>query len=147
VSSVPFHYIDLRAFCYATEEPERVRETLDTLMPTDGQDPPSVERQENDGFHGDRILVLSSRMERADAMRYALARLAEAAEFETLLDQVEERVDSNCAFYVQLDKQAAFDGRIRLGEGISVRAKVEAYPAKRATAIENARTTLLELRG
>jgi RNA binding exosome subunit len=90
--------------------------------------------------------VLSARLERADEVRYALARLAEADDFDRLLDEVEARVDENCAFYVQLDKQAAFRGDVRLGEGLTFRAKVEAYPAKRETAIENAAETLLELR-
>ncbi|MFC7227135.1 RNA-binding protein [Salinirubellus salinus] len=150
MSGVPFHYVDLRAFCYATEDEKRVEQALRTFLPARGDDDPRdpipLERETSEGFHGDRILVLSARLERADEVRYALSRLAEAEDFDRLLDEVESRVDDNCAFYVQLDKQVAFRGDVRLGEGLTFRAKVEAYPAKRETAIENARETLQSLR-
>jgi RNA binding exosome subunit len=151
VSRVPFHYVDLRAFCYATEDEKRVEGALRTFLLTrgdeDSRDPVPLERELSEGFHGDRILVLSARLERADEIRHALSMLAKARDFDRLLDEVESRVDENCAFYVQLNKQAAFRGDVRLGEGLTFRAKVEAYPAKRETAIGNARETLQELRG
>jgi len=43
---------------------------------------------------------------------------------------------------MRLDKQAAFQDEIRLGSGITLRAKVEAYPAKHEAAVENAREAL-----
>lgn len=151
MSRVPFHYVDLRAFCYATEDEKRVEGALRTFLLTrgdeDSRDPVPLERELSEGFHGDRILVLSARLERADEIRHALSMLAKARDFDRLLDEVESRVDENCAFYVQLNKQAAFRGDVRLGEGLTFRAKVEAYPAKRETAIGNARETLQELRG
>jgi len=163
--SVPVHYVDLRAFCYATEDEKRVEQALRTFVPgpaspdrgTDGEDGGGtdddggndvfveLDREITEGFHGDRILVLSVRLKRADEIRYALSALAEAAEYDRLLAELDERVDDNTALFVQLDKQAAFGGEVRLGEGITFRAKVEAYPAKRETAVENARETLEEL--
>ena len=155
--SVPVHYVDLRAFCYATEDEKRVEQALRTFVPgpasPDGGDDGDeggefveLDREVTEGFHGDRILVLSVRLERADQVRYALSALAGADEFDRLLAELEDRVDDNTAFFVQLDKQAAFRGDVRLGEGITFRAKVEAYPAKREKAVENARETLERLR-
>ena len=157
--SVPVHYVDLRAFCYATEDEKRVEQALRTFVP--GPAPPDgtggdseggefefveLDREATEGFHGDRILVLSARLERADQVRYALSVLAGAEEFDRLLTELEDRIDDNTAFFVQLDKQAAFRGDVRLGEGITFRAKVEAYPAKRERAVENARETFERLR-
>ncbi|PSQ10917.1 hypothetical protein BRC93_07385 [Halobacteriales archaeon QS_5_70_15] len=164
--SVPLHYVDLRAFCYATEDEKRVEGALRTFVPgpaapdTDGDSGESggddakgaegefveLDREVTEGFHGDRILVLSVRLERAAQVRYALSKLAEARDFERLLAELDDRVDDNTALFVQLDKQAAFRGDVRLGEGITFRAKVEAYPAKREKAVENARETLETLR-
>lgn len=150
MSSVPFHYVDLRAFCYATEDEKRVEDAIRTFLPErdadDPRDPIELDREVTKGHHGDRILVLSVRLERADEVRHALSRLAEADDFERMLDELEARVDDNCAFYVQLDKQAALSEEVRLGEGLTFRGKVEAYPAKRETAVENAREALSELR-
>jgi RNA binding exosome subunit len=138
--AVPFHYVDLRAFCYATEDERRVEDALRTLLPEEHP----IDRTESEGHHGDRILVLSARVENADEVRVVLEALSDLPDFRRLSDQLEERIDENCAFYVYLDKQAAFEGRVERGEGITVRAKVEAYPAKKEKAVANAREALGE---
>jgi hypothetical protein len=142
MASVPFHYVDLRTFCYATEDEKRVEDALRTFLPEDFE----LERTTNTGYHGDRIVVLSARVENADGVRHVLSRLADLPDLEAVLDELDDRVDDNCAFYLTLDKQVAFRGDVRRGDGITFRAKVEAYPAKRETAVENARETFADLR-
>ena len=139
--AVPFHYVDLRAFSYATEDEKRVEEALRSLLPEDAE----LDRVENVGHHGDRIVVLSARIERADGMRHVLDRIAELDDLDRVLAQLDQRVDDNCALFMRLDKQAAFRGEVELGPGITVRAKIEAYPAKKEAAVENARETLFRL--
>ncbi len=138
---VPFHYVDLRAFSYATEDEKRVEAALRSLLPDDAE----IERMENVGHHGDRIVVLSARIDVADGMRHVLDRLSQLDDLDRILAELDRRVDDNCALFMRLDKQAAFRGDVALGSGITVRAKVEAYPAKKAAAVENARETLQRL--
>ena len=133
--AVPLHYVDLRTFCYATEDDQRVEAALRTFLPEGAE----LDRAESAGHHGDRILVVSARVERADEMRHVLDRLAELDDVDSVVEELDERVDDNCAFYLTLDKQAAFNGEIRRGDGITFRSKVEAYPAKREKAVANAR--------
>jgi len=133
--AVPFHYVDLRAFCYATEDEKRVEAALRTFLPEET----GIERVENEGYHGDRIVVLSARVGTADGMRYVLSRLAELPDAGRVRRELDERIDEDCTLFLRLDKQAAFGGRVELGAGITLRAKVEAYPADREAAIENAR--------
>ncbi len=135
---VPFHYIDLRSFCYATEDEKRVRQALETFLPAEFE----LDRVENTGHHGDRIVVLSARVDTADEMRVVLDQLAELDEIDAIIDELDERVDDNCAFFLRLDKQQAFKNRVALGAGITLRAKVEAYPAKHQKAVANAREAL-----
>jgi RNA binding exosome subunit len=139
--AVPFHYVDLRAFCYATEDEKRVESALRTFLPGEF----GIERSTSEGHYGDRIVVLSTRLENADDVRHALARLADLAEIDRIRAELDERVDENCSLFVRLDKQAAFRGDVRLGRGITLRAKVEAYPANRETAVENAREAFADL--
>ena len=141
MAEVPFHYIDLRAFCYATEDDKRVEQALRTFLPEEFE----VERAKSEGHHGDRILVLSARVENADEMRHVLSKVAQLPDAEGLVDELDERVDENCSLFLRLDKQAAYRGAVELGEGITLRAKVEAYPAKKATAVENAREAFADL--
>lgn len=138
MASVPLHYIDLRTFKYATEDEARVEAALRRFLPEEFP----VERTENEGYHGDLIIVLSTRVENADDMRYVLAQLRECEEIDRITDELDERVDENCSLFLQLDKQAAYQSRVELGQGVMLRAKVEAYPAKKSTAIENARELL-----
>jgi hypothetical protein len=142
MSSVPFHYVDLRTFAYATEDEKRVEQALREFLPGECE----LERETTTGFHGDRIVVLSARVERADEVRHVLSRLAALPDVDAVLADLDERVDEDCSLFLRLDKQAAFGGDVRLGTGISLRAKVEAYPAKREAAVENAREALSTLR-
>ena len=136
--SVPFHYLDVRAFRYGTEAEDRVEAALRTLLPEDAE----LERTSSEGHHGDTIVVLSTRIERADDIRTVLQRLEDAGVTETILGELDDRIDDNNSLFVHLDKQAAYRGELRLGEGISLRGKVEAYPATRDAAIENVREAL-----
>jgi len=139
---VPFHYIDLRTFCYATEDQKRVEAAIRAFLPEEFD----LDRMENSGHHGDRIVILSARVENADEMRHVLDRLAELGEIDRVLEELDERVDDNCSFFLRLDKQAAFQDEIELGQGITLRAKVEAYPARHDAAVENAREALEQSR-
>lgn len=142
MSAVPFHYVDLRTFCYSTEDEKRVETALRTFLPEETE----IERELTEGHYGDRILVFSVRLERADDVRHVLSRLTELDSFDRLMAELEDRIDDNCAFFIQLDKQAAYQGRVELGEGLMLRGKVEAYPAKKERALETAREALEELR-
>ena len=135
---IPFHYVDLRTFCYETEQVTRVERALRTFLPEEFE----VTRTQSEGHHGDRIVVLSARVENADGVRDVLARLAQLPEFERLLDELDDRVTDNTELFLRLDKQAAFRGEVRRGDGITLRAKVEAYPATQDAAVENAHEAL-----
>ncbi|WP_255194062.1 RNA-binding protein [Natronobeatus ordinarius] len=135
---IPLHYVDLRAFCYVTEDEKRVEDALRTFLPEEFE----LERAETEGHYGDRILILSARVENADDVRHVLSRLADLETFDRLLDELDDRVTENTELFLRLDKQAAFNGEVRLGDGITFRAKVEAYPAKKEIAVERAEEVL-----
>jgi RNA binding exosome subunit len=138
MSAVPFHYVDLRTFCYATEDEARVEAALRTFLPAETE----LEREVTEGHNGDRIVILSVRLERADDIRHVLSKLTELGSFDRLLAELEDRIDDNCAFFIGLDKQAAHGGAVELGDGVMLRGKVEAYPAKKERAIETATEAL-----
>ena len=141
MSSLPLHYVDLRAFSYATEDEQRVAEALRYYLPEETE----LDRASTEGFHGDRIVVLSARVERADDVRVVLRRLAEFEGIEGVVEELDERVDDNCAFHLTLDKQAAYRGEVALGDGLVLRGKIEAYPAKKEIAVANLRELLADL--
>jgi RNA binding exosome subunit len=135
---VEFHYTDLRGFCYATEDEECVERAIRHYLPEDYP----VERETNEGHHGDEIVVISARVDNADDVRHVMEKVLEAGERDRIVDEIEERVDDDCSFHLRLDKQEAYSGISALGEGLHLRAKVEAYPAKREKAVEAVRRSL-----
>jgi len=140
MSSIPLHYVDLRTFCYVTEDESRVEDALRSFLPEAFE----LTRAESAGHYGDRIVVLSARVDTADDLRTVLDRLEELPdeEFDRLRAELDERVTENCEFFLTLDKQAAFNGTVALGDGIKLRGKVEAYPAKKPAAVENVEAIL-----
>lgn len=138
MGAVPLHYIDLRTFSYATEDEERVERAIRRFLPEEYP----LEREVSSGHHGDRIVLLSTRVENADDIRFILDRVRESEELDRIVDELEDRVDEDCSLFLQFDKQAAYRGEIELGRGILFRAKVEAYPARKEAAVENARAAL-----
>jgi len=143
MADVPIHYVDLRTFAYATEDEQRVEEAVRYVLPEDHE----IEREESTGYHGDRIVVLSTRLERADEVRHVFDRIAETVDLAGLRDELDDRVTEHTELFFRLDKQAAFNGRAELGEGITFRAKIEAYPATREAALENAAEVLARYAG
>jgi RNA binding exosome subunit len=141
MASVPFHYVELRAFAYATEDDKRVAEAIETFLP----DETELTRNESAGHYGDRIVVLSTRVERADDIRHVLGQVATAPDIDAVVDELDDRIDDNCSFFLTFDKQDAYSGNVTRGDGITLRAKVEAYPATRENAVENARSVLESL--
>lgn len=133
MASVPFHYIDLRAFCYVTEDDRRVADALRRFLPEECE----LNRATSEGHHGDRILVLSARVENADDVRVVLDALGDLPpdQREQLGCERDDRVSDDCSFFLTLDKQAAYGGAVRLGEGITFRGKIETYPATRERAL------------
>jgi RNA binding exosome subunit len=143
MSAVPLHYVELRTFAYATEDDDLVAGALRTFLPEDVE----LEGAYSESHHGAPILVLSARVENAEEIRHVLDRLATlpAEEWERVRAELDDRIDADCNLFVSLSKQAAAEGDVRLGEGITLRGKVEAYPAKQPAAVENASEAFAEI--
>lgn len=136
----PVHTIDIRAFRYDTEVPERVEQALKTVYSVDADEDVNLMRDSVEGHFGNQIDVYSVRLDRADQIREAMRQLLDRADIDEILTDIDDRVTDDCELYLRFDKQLAYtDDQLRLGDGIEVRIKLEAYPANRDAALANAR--------
>ena len=138
-----FRSVELRAYCHATEDEARVEQAIRTLWP-EGET--KVDKLE--GHYGNPLLMMTTRIERKEAVHAFWRRLGEAGAIPAILQALEARVDDEAVLHFRVDKQRAYAGAIELAQHddvIVVRAKVVAHPAKKSTAIRAARDYLSRL--
>lgn len=131
---VTFHYVEFKTYCHATEAPEKVEGALEN---TAGEEI-EIDYSEAEGYYGNRIIILESKIERNREMDAFFDKLPEST-IDALLKTLERRIDERCNFFFRLDKERAFLDEPELSEGentIKVRARVESYPSKKETAVE-----------
>lgn len=115
-----FHWLRARAFVHATEDETRVKEALLWLL---GQEEVPgayghIQRQRSKGHYGNEILLLEASLKKQPDIEAALGRLfAEASLRETVSETLLRRLDEDRVLHVRLDKQAAVERRLVLGEG------------------------------
>jgi len=115
--------IHLSAHCHATEDCERVERALMNVLPKELQNKVRITRRTVEGFHGNPITILEVAISSEDGALF----------FENLLNKLNEqdlkyisetldmRLDSkSSAFYIRLDKQQAYMGRVVVAEGDDV---------------------------
>lgn len=135
-------HLDFRTFAQATEVEERVRKAMTFAS---GCEDIAVDRSE--GYHGNKILIMTCTLSRKADIRGFLRRLSRD-DLSLLLESVDQRMDDDGQFFFRLDKQKAFLEELEISSGddcVHVRAKVESYPKRREKALENAKAMLQEL--
>lgn len=139
MSTPPVHHIDVRAFRYATEVPDRVDSALQAVYPPLGEDDePAIDRTVTEGHFGHRIDIYEFQLSTTAAIERFFGRIRDDGLLDRLRAELSERITEDTELFVRFDKQTAYtEGVLEFGPGIEVRAKIEAYPARKAAAIEN----------
>lgn len=98
---------------------------------------------ELEGYEGfdHPIVVLRARLTKAEEIRNFFQNLREKLkeeDWELIEEEMEERIDEACNFYLRLSKKAAYSDQLELHEEdpVHLRLKIAAYPAKKENAIE-----------
>ena len=131
-----YHWIRLRATAHPTEDLAKVEQALRNAS---GVPDLAVKAEAMDTHHGGTVHVVEAALEKSRAVRDALGRILDLpGARDDLRATVEARTDDEGVFYVRLDKQEAFAGRLALTRGedaIQLRLKMEHYPATREAAL------------
>ena len=131
-----FLNVNLRTFCHATEDPSRVRQALEFLLP-DG----TLTESRTTGHHGNPIVVFETRTDKKSTAKDFWKRMTESITSKEMLTSLDTMIDGNCVMHARLDKQKAYLGEIEIvkhEDVIAVSSKIESYPKKREIALENA---------
>ena len=136
---VVFHWVRVQTFCYATEKRELLEETMTELLGTD-----EFEEEISEGEHGNVMTILESRLTKQREFN-ALFRKLGPEICGWIVEDIDNRIDDDCVFYIRLDKQKAVQGIYEVahhGDVIAITGKVQAHPAKKEVAVRTLREFL-----
>ncbi len=133
------HNLCFRAFCHSTEDEGKVRTAL--LFASGGKEE-RMKRTKCEGYYGNPIVILDICIESSRAIKSFFERLSKG-DRNALQGDLERRVDEDCAFYLRLDKQEAFLGKLAVREVgdendiIAVHGKIKSYPKNRDASLNS----------
>ena len=139
---VVFHWVRVQTFCYATEKRELLEETMTELLGTD-----EFEEEISEGEHGNVMTILEARLTKQREFN-ALFRKLGPEICGWIVDDIENRIDDDCVFYIRLDKQKAVQGQYEVahhGDVVAITGKVQAHPAKKDGAVRTLKEFLTGL--
>ena len=139
---VVFHWVRVQTFCYATEKRELLEETMTELLGTD-----EFEEEISEGAHGKVMTILEARLTTQREFN-ALFRKLGPEICGWIVDDIENRIDDDCVFYIRLDKQKAVQGQYEVahhGDVVAITGKVQAHPAKKDVAVRTLKEFLTGL--
>ena len=133
------HYITFQASVHATESDDRVKTAL-SLFLFDNE----IYLNNTEGHFGNPISIMEARIKGRKCNQFIelLKSKLPSSEIQRLKNELEERIDDECNLHIRFDKQAAFQGMVKLatsGDMIVVQIKIKAYPASYENAIVAAR--------
>lgn len=110
--------LSIEVFCHATESVDKVKSAVQNILPRDFK--AEFKSETLTGHHGNPITILRLRVRDPKVAALVLKKIAEnLTDFDRdfLLSRIDLHVDSTGSFYMRLDKQEAFKGKITLGLG------------------------------
>lgn len=137
-----FHWIRVQTFCYATEKKELLEETMEALL----EDADEFSEDESESEHGNIMTILEAKLTHQRQFRALFANIGEDLR-NAIVDDLDNRIDEDCVFYMRLDKQKAVQGIYEIahhGDVIAVTGKVQAHPARKEVAVRTLKEFLTD---
>jgi RNA binding exosome subunit len=128
-----FHWVRVKAICYATEDEDLICDTVSELTGSE-----ELDIDISEGLHNNPLTVVDVSLTKNKEYATLFANLGEDI-IRQILEDLEQRIDDDCVFYMRLDKQKAVCGEYEISHGgdvISITAKVMAHPAKKEVAVQ-----------
>lgn len=109
--------IEARVYARATEITERVSTAVLNVFPEDVRKNVSISEEKAEGQSGDIISILSGELidtEECEITFDFILKHMDKKDRRTLMRSLDLRFDEKCVFFLRIDKQGAFLGKIRM---------------------------------
>jgi len=131
-------YIDVRISVHATEDLDKVIKALHHILPAEYLDEIVLKKNTLRGHYGNPITLFETRIKKKETFNALLenifANLTEG-DRESLLSEINLHVEEG-SLYIRLDKQAAFQGEMKLCTADPIRVRIR-FRKKRIEDIVN----------
>ena len=133
------HNLSYRAFVYGTENEEKVREAISTLLPT-----AQPLKEITEGYHKNQVIILQGKINKKRDTKDFLEKLhsLKPSAKKRILRELESKMDERGNLFLRFDKQRAYLGDLKVvehGDAIHLKLKIAAYPARKDEALKVAR--------
>ena len=119
-------YIDIRFSAHATEDLDKVINAVHQVLPADHIDDIAFKKKALRGHYGNPITLFDTRIKKKTVVEalvdHLFSNLGELDK-ESLLREIDQHVEEG-SLYIRLDKQAAFQGEMRLCVADPIRVRI-----------------------
>jgi len=134
-----FHWLRVQVFCYPTENEQLIKNTFTNIV-GDAETVTDI----FDGEFGDNMEVIRTEIVKQRGMDTVFRNLGKNT-VDSMLENLESRVDDDRVLYIRLDKQEAVQDCYKIvhhSDVVSITGKIVAHPAKKDIAVNNLRNYL-----
>ncbi|MFW9843415.1 MAG: RNA-binding domain-containing protein [Candidatus Thorarchaeota archaeon] len=115
--------IEARAYSRATEISERVSNAICSIFPENVRQNVSFSEESAEGQSGDSITIITGLLDIKDQCEISfdfMLKHMEKKDRRAIKRTLDLRLNNNCVFFLRIDKQGAFLGKIRLADNADV---------------------------
>jgi len=119
-------YIDVRFSVHATEDLDKVINAVQQLLPADQVEDIAFKKKTLRGHYGNPITLFDTRIKKKKVVEALVKHLfsnLNEQDKASLLREIDQHVEEG-SLYIRLDKQAAFQGEIRLCAADPIRVRI-----------------------
>jgi len=119
-------YIDVRFSVHATEDLDKVINAVQQLLPADQVEDIAFKKKTLRGHYGNPITLFDTRIKKKKVVEALVEHLFSNLNEQdkvSLLREIDQHVEEG-SLYIRLDKQAAFQGEIRLCAADPIRVRI-----------------------
>lgn len=138
-----FYQINFRTYSHATENEKNVEEALRFVSGTD-----KIEKRTAEGYHGNPIIIMEATLKKSREVKVFFSGLKQQGLVGKILDELEDRINEDCSFYLRFDKQKAFDKKYELvqhDDVISMKGEIRCFPPSKGNAVKSMKDFLENL--
>jgi RNA binding exosome subunit len=129
---LPIAYVDIRFCAHATENPDKVMKAVYNIFPEEQTEELNFNRSIIEGHYGNPINFFETRIKNQKTIKALVENLSTnlSSLDKTDLDRTIDRCVEKGSLYLRINKQAAFQGKIKLVKSDPIRIRIRFRKSK-----------------